>query len=152
MARDLLCQWLDLPSDPWPPHHYALLGLEPGQGSNDEIEQRVLERMEKLRHYQLMHPEAVTQGMNLLAQAMNDLTDANVRAAYDRERGIALNSVVHVEEPENESLPISDEVEPQPTERTLTWRKWAPPPPLPPAPKETADEPLTEPIFLLELD
>lgn len=88
MIHELLCNWLDLPPLPWPPNHYALLGLEPGQGSMDEIELRVLERMEKLRRYQLLHPDQATEGMNLLAQAMICLTDPESRLKYDRDRGL----------------------------------------------------------------
>lgn len=152
MARDLLCQWLSLPSHPWPPNHYALLELELGQGNGEEIEQRVLERMEKLRHYQLMHPEAVTEGMNLLAQAMIELTDTNVRAEYDRGLGIPPETVSPVEEEQSEQTPESNDLEPPAPPREITWRKWAPPPPLPPAPGEVADEPSAEPIVLSELE
>lgn len=81
--------WLGLPPGPWPPDHYALLGLEPGAGDFAAIEARVLDRMERLRTYQLRHPEAVTEGMNRLAQALVCLTDPVARAAYDRQLGIA---------------------------------------------------------------
>ena len=85
--RDLLCTWLNLPKAPWPPNYYLLLGLAWGQGSTEEIEHRVLERMEKLRQHQLMRPDAVTRGMNLLAQAMNCLTNPITRLEYDRTPG-----------------------------------------------------------------
>ena len=81
--------WLGLPPGPWPPDHYALLALAPGGGDLDEIEARVLDRMELLRPYQLRHPEVVTEGMNRLAQALVCLTDPVARAAYDRGLGIA---------------------------------------------------------------
>ncbi len=85
--RDLLCTWLNLPKAPWPPNYDLLLGLAWGQGSTEEIEHRVLERMEKLRQHQLMRPDAVTRGMNLLAQAMNCLTNPITRLEYDRTPG-----------------------------------------------------------------
>jgi hypothetical protein len=88
MGQELLSAWLDVPPSPWPPNHYALLGLAPGQADTDEIEQRVLERMESLRRYQLTHPEPVTEGMNLLAQAMICLTDPAARREYDRSLGV----------------------------------------------------------------
>jgi hypothetical protein len=88
MSRELLCSWLEVPQTPWPPDYYALLGLPPGQGSTETIEQRVLERMEKLRRYQLLHPEPVTEGMNLLAQAMIRLTDPQTRRDYDQQQGL----------------------------------------------------------------
>lgn len=81
--------WLGLPPGPWPPDHYALLALAPGTGDFAEIESRVLDRMEQLRAHQLLHPEAVTEGMNRLAQALVCLTDPVARAAYDRGLGIA---------------------------------------------------------------
>lgn len=82
--RDLLCKWLNLPKSPWPPDYYTLVGLARGQGTTEEIEHRILERMEKLRQHQLMQPVAVTRGMNLLAQAMNCLTHPDTRLEYDR--------------------------------------------------------------------
>ena len=84
MSREKLCTWLNLPATPWPPDHYALLGLSTGQGSADEIEQRVLERMDKLRQHQLVHPDLVTEGMNLLAQALICLNDPEARREYER--------------------------------------------------------------------
>jgi hypothetical protein len=88
MSRELLCEWLKLPAAPWPVNHYALLGLPPGQGTTEEIEQRVLERMESLRHHQLLYPDQVTEGMNLVAQAMICLTDPKARYDYDRQLGL----------------------------------------------------------------
>lgn len=61
----------------------------PGSGDFAEVETRVLDRMEQLRAHQLKHPEAVTEGMNRLAQALVCLTDPVARAAYDRQLGIA---------------------------------------------------------------
>lgn len=104
MSRDLLPKWLNIPASPWPPDHYALLGLQPGEGSTDEIEHSVLERMEKLRHYQLMHPEQVTEGMNLLAQAMIALTDPETRSAYDISLGLR-SSLAPVREQEPGAVP-----------------------------------------------
>ena len=86
--RGLLCRCLKLPESPWPPDHYTLLGLVWGYGDSREIEHRVLERMEMLRHHQLIQPDAVTEGMNLLAQAMNCLLDPDARRAYDRTLGL----------------------------------------------------------------
>ncbi len=88
MSADQLRQWLALPPGPWPPDHYTLLGLPPGGGTADEIEARVLARMARLRERQLVHPDAVTDGMNRLAQALVCLTDAASRAAYDAELGV----------------------------------------------------------------
>ncbi len=89
MKEKLICQWLKLPGGVWPPDYYTLLGLEKGAGNRDDIELAVLERMELLRHYQLKHPEHVTEAMNVLAQAMNCLTDNNSRTGYDRSLGLA---------------------------------------------------------------
>jgi hypothetical protein len=84
----LLPKWLDLPERPWPPDYYALIGLDRGAGLPDEIESRVLERLEKLRRYQLQHPEEATEGMNLLAKALDCLGDPTTRADYDRSLGL----------------------------------------------------------------
>ncbi len=67
----LLRSWLDLPAGtPWPPEPHVLLGLSPGSGDAGEAETRALDRMDRLRPYQLLHPELVTEGMTRLAQAL----------------------------------------------------------------------------------
>jgi hypothetical protein len=71
----LLVEWLGLPTAAWPPDHYQLLGLPPGENSISLIEERVFERMAKLRGYQLSHPEVATKGLNQLAVAMVALTE-----------------------------------------------------------------------------
>src|SRR5690348_5149929 len=81
--HELICSCLQLPADRWPPDHYTLLGLETGHTDIKQIEQRVQERMEKLRHYQLTHADQVTDGMNRLAQALVCLTDPAAKKAYD---------------------------------------------------------------------
>ncbi len=100
----------------WPPDHYALLGLPRGIGDFAEIEARVLDRMELLRPHQLLHPDAVTDGMNRLAQALVCLTDPVARAGYDRGLGIAPSPFEVVEdEPLAEELWQQHEAE-SPTE------------------------------------
>jgi len=87
--RDLLRSWLGLPPGPWPPDHYALLGLAAGHGDAADFEPRVLAQMERLRIHQLLQPDLVTEGMNRLAQALITLTDPGAKAAYDSELGVA---------------------------------------------------------------
>lgn len=88
MTHDKLRGWLKLPDGPWPPDHYALIGLPVGAGNPQEIEGRVLERLELLRRYQLPHPDEATEGMNLLARALDTLTDPDTRRTYDRSLGL----------------------------------------------------------------
>jgi hypothetical protein len=83
MNHELICSWLQLPPAQWPPHHYALLGLSPGEPDVARIEQRVHECLTRLRHYQLNHPEETTEAMNRLAQAFTCLTDPAAKKAYD---------------------------------------------------------------------
>jgi hypothetical protein len=83
MNHDLICSWLDLPDGVWPPDHYRLLGLEPGEADVGRIEEQVHARLETVRRYQLTHPELVTEAMNRLAQAFVCLTDAAAKRAYD---------------------------------------------------------------------
>src|SRR5580704_11862745 len=83
MSTELICAALGLPADRWPPDHYALLGLPVGVVDPAAVEERVLDRMERLRRYQLAHPDAVTDAMNRLAQALVCLTDPAAKAAYD---------------------------------------------------------------------
>lgn len=89
LDHDLLRSWLGLPSGPWPPDHYALLGFTPGPCDPVALETRVLDRMNRLRTHQLRHPELVTEGMNRLAQALICLSDPAAKAAYDVELGVA---------------------------------------------------------------
>src|SRR5205807_1945939 len=84
MREELIRVWLGLPSPTWPPDHYTLLGLEPGEADPALIEQRVHERLERVRRYQLAHPELVTEAMNRLAQAFVCLTDPVAKQTYDR--------------------------------------------------------------------
>src|SRR5437773_2456029 len=86
--QDLIRSWLHLPPGNWPPDHYTLLGVEPGTSDVALIEQRVHERMEIVRRYQLPHPEPATEAMNRLAQALICLTDDRARQAYDADRSM----------------------------------------------------------------
>lgn len=87
--HNLARSWLGLPPGPWPPDHYALLGLPRGQSDPAAVEPLVLDRMDRLRRHQLLHPELVTEGMNRLAQALITLTDPAAKSLYDAELGIA---------------------------------------------------------------
>lgn len=94
MGHDKLRGWLNLPDGPWPPDFYSLVGLQRGEGSAEQIEIRVLERLERLRRYQLPHPDEATEGMNLLARALDTLTDPEGRRAYDKSLGIEQEPVI----------------------------------------------------------
>ncbi len=83
MNYDLVSTWLKLPSRDWPPDHYTLLGLDPREADLVRIEQCVYERMERVRQYQLSHPELATEVMNRLAQALVCLTDPTAKSRYD---------------------------------------------------------------------
>jgi hypothetical protein len=85
MNHDLICAWLGLPQEVWPPDHYRLLGLEPGEDDVTVIEQRVHQRLDCVRRYQLLHPEQATEAMNRLAQAFVCLTEPSAKRAYDAE-------------------------------------------------------------------
>src|SRR5262249_51274539 len=88
MNHDKICAWLGLPTGQWPPDHYALLGLTPGEGDVIRIDHQVQERLAKLRCYQLSHPDQATEAMNRLAQAFLCLTDPAAKKAYDQATGI----------------------------------------------------------------
>src|SRR5947209_3873451 len=83
MSHELICSWLGLPADVWPPDHYRLLGLPTGESDVALIEQRVHQRLDAVRRYQMMHPEQATEAMNRLAQAFVCLTDPSAKKAYD---------------------------------------------------------------------
>jgi hypothetical protein len=79
MNQDLLCRWLAVEGKAWPPDPYTLVGVTQGECDLARIEQRVHERMAKLRGYQLSHPDEATEGMNRLAQAFVCLAEAAAR-------------------------------------------------------------------------
>jgi hypothetical protein len=86
MSHELICTWLGLaPEGGWPPDHYRLLGLERGEADVARIEEHVHQRLDTVRHYQMMHPEEATEAMNRLAQAFVCLTDPAAKRAYDTE-------------------------------------------------------------------
>jgi hypothetical protein len=85
MSHELICSWLGLEPHEWPPDHYRLLGLTAGEGNAGLIEQRVHERLDTVRRYQMMHPEQATEAMNRLAQAFVCLTEPAAKQAYDTE-------------------------------------------------------------------
>jgi hypothetical protein len=83
VGHEMVCSWLGLPADCWPPDHYTLLGLTPGEPDIGRIEEHVHERLMRLRPYQLNHPDHVTEAMNRLARAFSCLTDPDAKQAYD---------------------------------------------------------------------
>jgi hypothetical protein len=83
MDHELICTWLGLPAQCWPPDHYTLLGLQPGESDGARIEQHVHERLARLRCYQISHPGPATEAMNRLAQAFVCLSDREAKRAYD---------------------------------------------------------------------
>jgi hypothetical protein len=83
-SEDLVCSWLGLPAGSWPPDHYALLGIDRSEMDARRIEEHVHERLMRLRHHQLNHPEEVTEAMNRLARAFACLIQVETRRAYDR--------------------------------------------------------------------
>lgn len=85
MNHELICSWLGLPPDCWPPDHYRLLGLRTGESDVALIEQQVHQRVETLRRYQMMYPEQATEAMNLLARAFVCLTEPEAKRAYDEQ-------------------------------------------------------------------
>jgi hypothetical protein len=85
MSHELICSWLKLPSKSWPPDHYTLLGLKPGETDAGRIERHVQLRMEWVRPYQLAHPDQATEAMTRLAKAFDCLSNQEARKAYDAE-------------------------------------------------------------------
>jgi hypothetical protein len=83
MSQELICSWLKIPPERWPPDHYTLVGLPQGESDAARIERHIHERHEWLLRYQLAHPEQVTEALNRLAQAFICLTDPAAKRAYD---------------------------------------------------------------------
>lgn len=119
MNHKLICSWLGLPPEHWPPDHYRLLGLEPGESDIALIEQRVHQRLDLVRRYQMTHPEQVTEAMNRLAQAFVCLTEAKAKQVYDSQLQLSKPRVVPPPLPEKPSLagpPPSPALLPAPAE------------------------------------
>ncbi|CAN5617938.1 hypothetical protein BH11PLA2_BH11PLA2_19190 [soil metagenome] len=76
MDTDQLRKWLGLPPGEWPPPPHVLLGMNADVTDANAVQDRALAQMEKLRPYQLMSPELVTEGMNRLAQALISMEEA----------------------------------------------------------------------------
>jgi len=80
----IICTWLGVAPGSWPPDHYTLLGLTHAEQDVAEIERQVQQRLELVRRYQLLHPEAATEAMNRIAQAFVCLCDPQGRRIYDQ--------------------------------------------------------------------
>lgn len=74
--HSLIREALGIGQAPWPPDYLTLLGLAPHEATPERVELAVLDRMERLRAYQLAHPDEVTEAMNLLARALDALSAA----------------------------------------------------------------------------
>lgn len=83
MNQQLINDWLGLSGENGSPNYYALLGLPSGESDLKRIEQQVHERLEKVRCYQLSHPDEATEAMNRLAQALVCLSNPETKKAYD---------------------------------------------------------------------
>jgi hypothetical protein len=88
MSQELISTWLELEPGQWPPNHYQLLGLHPGESDANLIEERVHQRLDMVRRYQMMYPDQATEAMNLLAQAFVCLTDPAAKKVYDFDLGL----------------------------------------------------------------
>ncbi len=88
MRYDIICRWLDLTVEQWPPDHYTLLGLPRGEGNLNLLEASVHDRLNRVRCYQLSHPEPATEAMNRLAEAYACLCDPKAKKEYDRQLGV----------------------------------------------------------------
>jgi hypothetical protein len=146
MTHQLICSWLGLSDDEaWPPDHYRLLGLRPGEDREDLIEERIHSCLDKVRAYQLTYPEQATEAMNRLAQAFVCLTEPKAKQVYD-EALLGGNTIAVEVEPDQEPEPLYDTPDPL---DPLAWlynpaslgqlgpppppvRTHAVPPPLPP--------------------
>jgi hypothetical protein len=85
MTHDLICTWLGLPAGTWPPDHYILLGLKPGENDQNLIEERVHQRLDTVRRYQMIHSDEATEAMNRIAQAFVCLSEPASKRVYDGE-------------------------------------------------------------------
>jgi hypothetical protein len=86
-VNDIIRSVLELSAgSPWPPDHLTLVGLSKAEATPARVESAVMERMGRLRNYQLAHPDEVTEAMNRLARAMVELTRPAATVMADAER------------------------------------------------------------------
>lgn len=144
----LIRAWLGLTAEAWPPDHYTLLGLPRGEADVRQIEQRAQAQMSRVRSYQLSHPAAATEAMNLLAQAFNCLLNKKAKLAYDASLGI--RPIVAAETTHTAQIRRSSKATPMPlpasavdtaVSNPVTQVDWQPPAPLP-APAPVIAEPM----------
>ena len=128
MQHQIICAWLGTPADRWPPDHYALLGLDPGETRVELIEQHVHERLAKVRCYQISHPEMATEAMNRLAQAFMCLTDPEAKKTYDGRLGLRTAETVAVATLPRAKRKLEDTSVSEQTQ--LDWSKVQVPPPV----------------------
>lgn len=133
MDLALLRSWLDLPADaPWPPDPHTLLGVPPGPVDPADAESRALDRMDRLRPHQLLHPELVTEGMTRLAQALIAFTEATPAPPPPTYELVAdplpPRPAFETVPPSVESLPLADDLPtppPGPAGRRWVYRRLA---------------------------
>ncbi|QDU20430.1 hypothetical protein [Urbifossiella limnaea] len=111
MDHALLRSWLELPAGEWPPEPHVLLG---NPADPADAETRALDRMDRLRPYQLLHPELVTEGMTRLAQALIAFSEAPPRYEFveplQPARPPATFEVVEELPPPAEVLPLAEDL------------------------------------------
>jgi len=77
-------QWLGIPADEQPPHHYRLLGIRPLESDPDVIRQAARRQAANVRRYQSSQYLAVTNKLlGDIANAASALLDPQAKAAYD---------------------------------------------------------------------
>src|SRR5438132_11644234 len=128
MQHQIICSWLGMPADRWPPDHYALLGLNAGEARVDVIEQHVHDRLAKVRCYQISNPEQATEAMNRLAQAFMCLTDPEAKKTYDGTLGLCTAETVAVATLPRPKRKLEDTSVSEQTQ--LDWSKVQVPPPV----------------------
>ena len=134
MNHELICNWLGLPPEAWPPNHYQLLDLPLGESNLALIEERVHQKLDCVRRYQVMYPEQATEAMNRLAQAFVCLTNPPTKKAYDEQllgKASANAPPVRVDSAGNPDLSRPDSPTSRPSEVVPPPLPTTIPPPLP---------------------
>ena len=124
MSHDLICSWLGLPAGVWPPDHYKLLDLNPGEPDQNLIEERVHQRLDTVRRYQMTHAEEATEAMTRIAQAFVCLSEPASKRVYD----VALLGPAAAPETPPDAIPVAEPVEPLVLVYNPTGAEAAPPP------------------------
>jgi hypothetical protein len=106
---DPLSDWLGIAVEERPPTHYALLGLERHETSQDRIQEAYLRRYQAVRRYEVgPRQEAAVQILEELSRAFLILSNTERKQVYDQ--ALPISALVVVAGPSDDAAAATDDV------------------------------------------